>query len=91
MLYVVISPHVFHGRGLIYTPTCYLYTIYITNNFLPVFNLIINSSFLAPGQGHFWTFGAFTSPHKVGHLPILEQGQIQIPTLARGWRVRGLH
>ena len=39
---------------------------------------------MALGQGHFLTFGTFTSPHKVGHLRILEQGQIQIPTLARG-------
>ena len=83
MLYVVISPHVFLTWELIYTPTCYLYTIYITNNFLLVFNLIINSSLLAPSQEHFLTFGTFTSPHKVGHLRILEQGQIPIPSLAR--------
>ena len=30
------------------------------------------------------TFGTFDTPHDVGHLPILEQGQSQIPTLARG-------
>ena len=82
MLYVVISPHVFHTWELIYTPTCYLYTTHITNNFLLVFNIIINSSHLAPSQGHFLTFRTFTSPHKVGHLRILEQGQIPIPSLA---------
>jgi hypothetical protein len=30
------------------------------------------------------TFGTFDTPHDVGHLRILEQGQSQIPTLARG-------
>ena len=39
----------------------------------------------SPGQGHFLTFGTFTSSHNMGHLRILEQGQIQISTgLARG-------
>ena len=35
-------------------------------------------------RGHFLTCGTFNSPQDVGHLRILEQGQSQIPTLARG-------
>ena len=80
MLHVVISPHVFRSWELIYAPTCYLCTIYITNNFLPLFNLIFG-----PRSGAFFDIGTFTSSHKVGHFPIPEQGQIQIPTLAQGW------
>ena len=44
----------------------------------------------APGQGRFLRFGTFTSLDNVGHLRILEQGQIQILTQARAGGTRGL-